>query len=85
MNQFLHSISAVPAAHWIVRIGEIDQFRAQSAGLLCQASGIFMIIQIWHHMQGAAIAGGMIIKRRIGPVGGEDGISRCNGQAGQGQ
>ena len=84
INQILHRISAVPAAHWIVRIGEIDQFRAQMMGLLCKALGILVIVQIWHHMQSAAIAGGMIIKRGIGPLRGQNSIPRRNGQAGQG-
>ena len=74
----------MPAAHWIVRIGEIDQFCAQVMGLLCKALGILVIVQIWHHMQSAAIAGGMIIKRWIGPLRGQNSIPRRNGQAGQG-
>ena len=85
INQVLNNGCAVPAAHRIVGIGEIDQFCAQEAGLLGKALRVLVIAQIWYHMQGAAIAGGMVVEGRIGPVGGENGIFRRNGQAGQGQ
>ena len=75
----------MPAAHWIVGIGEIDQFRVQQARLLCEALRVLVIVQIWHGMDRATIASGMIMECWIGAERGENGVSWRNGEAGQSQ
>jgi len=67
---------AVPAAHRVVGIGDVDQFRACFPCLGDQGYRVFGVTGIWHPVQCAAVARDVVGEGRIGPGGGHDRVAR---------
>ncbi len=66
-DHLLHPLGAVPAAHRVVGIAEIDQRRVDLGRLGEQRVGVFGIVPVGNGVQFAAIAPDVIVESRIGP------------------
>jgi hypothetical protein len=65
----------VPAAHRIVRIGEVDQFRRFLPRLGEERLGVLGVVAVGDRVQGSAEARDVEIECRVGAEGGDDRVA----------
>ena len=81
LKRLEHVCALAPRRHWVVWVGKIDKLCPSLAGLFKKRGQILMIVAVCQLVQDAAKARDMVVKGRIGSIGGHDSVTLLDKQA----